>query len=190
MYWLYKKNLNRKEIFFIYHFKMWLFSWRVRLSCTVLGNKIKLLKRVTPFVSYSDSMLLSYVLPLEKNAEALIHWGLVLSSIHLAFLKGLDGAELTSEPLEQSFTYMQGFKHPLIHWSQLTVNLNLGIKRKWRMKFFTNSVWSDYPWNSISKKASIIPDCLSTKLYKREQWGVMDTAYMICITSQRHDLVL
>lgn len=114
---------------------------RVRLSCTVLGNKTDLLKKKYWFIQaislfkqlfpHSASILLSHVLPLEENAEALIHWGLILSSIHLAFLKGLDGAELASQPLEQSFTYMQGFKHPLIHWSQLPVDLNLGMNKKW-----------------------------------------------------------
>lgn len=60
----------------------------------------------------------------------LIDRGLILGCIHLAFLKGLYGAKLTGESLEQSFSYMQGLKHPLVHGTELSVNFNLQINKQ------------------------------------------------------------
>lgn len=66
-----------------------------------------------------------HILSFEENAEALVHRGLVLSSVRLALLQSLNGAELSREPLKQSLRHMEGFKHPLVDRSQLSVDLNL-----------------------------------------------------------------
>lgn len=54
------------------------------------------------------------LLSFEEHAKAFVHRGFVLSSIDLAFLQRLDGAELSCEPLKQVLLNMEGFKHPLV----------------------------------------------------------------------------
>lgn len=116
----------------------------------------------------SANILLNHILSLQENAKALIHWGLILCSIHLAFLKGLDGAELTSKPLEQSFTYVQGLKHSLIHWAQLAVNLNLEIKTQWphELKFLNERMITE----KLQAKGTLYPRCY---IYKSSLKRVM-----------------
>lgn len=65
------------------------------------------------------------VLSFEENAEALIHRGLILSSVGLTLLQRLNGAKLPRQSLKQGFPDMEGLKHPLVDWSQLPVDLNL-----------------------------------------------------------------
>lgn len=55
-----------------------------------------------------------HILSFEEDAETLVHGGLVLSSVGLAFLNRLDGAELTREPLKQSLLHMERLEHPLV----------------------------------------------------------------------------
>lgn len=54
------------------------------------------------------------LLSFEKNAEAFIHRGLILSSIGLALFQCLYGAELSCESLKQGLLDMEGLEHPFV----------------------------------------------------------------------------
>lgn len=101
-------------------------------------------------------LLLWNILSLEEDAEAFIHRGLVLCSVGLAFLQGLDGAELSCEPLKQGLLHMERLKHPLVDRPQLPVNLDL-------RKHLTDDIFC---YNILMRAWSQLPEAQSQQNQK------------------------
>lgn len=109
--------------------------WRKwpRYDTLILSQRVKsLFYRLVTEQERGDHLHLSWrrrrprdVLSLDENAEALVHRGLVLSSVGLTLPQRLHVAKRPRQSLEQSFSHMQGLEHLPVDCPQVLVDLNL-----------------------------------------------------------------
>lgn len=92
---------------------------------TKVSNLISYKRKCKHSTANSCYVPTQHILSFEENAEAFIHRRLVLSSVDLAFLQRLDGAELSREPPKQGLSHVEGLKHSLVKRPQLPVDLDL-----------------------------------------------------------------